>query len=52
MTLTESRNIRPKNALENVLFELPNKTKKVIRQIEKSYYKINSTELAEIFNNS
>ena len=39
------RNVGPINSLGNLLFQLPTETKKTIRLIEKSLYKINEAEL-------
>ena len=50
MARGHNQNVRPINSLGNLLFPLPNETKKIIRLIEKSHYKINGAELAEIFN--
>ena len=45
-----SQNVGPINSLGKLLFQLPTETKKTIRLIEKSLYKINAAELAVIFN--
>ena len=44
------RNIRLINPLRNLLYGLPEETKKTIRQFLKVALRINSTELAVIFN--
>ena len=50
MAERNSRNVRTINPLGNLLFGLPEENKRTIRQFEKVTLKINSTELAVIFN--
>ena len=50
MAESNGRNVRLINPLGNLLFGLPEEVKKIIRQYEKSCIKINSLELAVIFN--
>ena len=50
MASGRSRNVRLINSIVNVLYQLPEETKKVIRRIEKISYKANSCELAVTFN--
>ena len=50
MAVRHGRNIGRINSFGELLFPLPNETKRIIRLVEKSHYKINAAEIAVTFN--